>query len=168
VITVYRPRAGTSLDRHRLDPGEAIPTDALWIDLMGPTREEDQLVEAHLGIAIPTREEMQDIEPSSLLYVENGARYMTARILCHSDTATPKLTPVSFISTEKALVTVRYDDPRSFQIFSGRVAKPDACSAQPESVLDGLIEAIIDRAAEVLRQAGDSRMSSAISAATAI
>jgi magnesium transporter len=160
MIFIYRPRDGADpqnscLDRHMLSSGERIPADALWIDLMEPTQAEDVLVEAHLGVSIPTREEMQDIEPSSLLYAENGARYMTARILCRSDTSTPKLTPISFITTERALVTVRYDDPRSFQVFTARVGKPGTCGAQPESILDGLIEAVIDRAAEVLRLVGD-------------
>ena len=50
-----------------------------------------------VGIAVPTREEMQEIEVSSRLYVENGARYMTATLMCQSDTATPKTTPVTFI-----------------------------------------------------------------------
>ncbi len=144
-----------SLERHVLVPGEAINAAALWIDLIEPTRDEDRLVEEHLGISIPTRDEMQDIEPSSLLYSENSARYMTARILCHSDTETPKLVPISFILTEKALVTVRYDEPRSFQMFASRSIKPGGCGHQPEAVLDGLIETIIDRAAEVLRKVGD-------------
>jgi magnesium transporter len=160
MIVIYRARKGVTadqacLDRHMHETGQPIPADALWIDLLEPTREEDILVEEHLGIAIPTRDEMQDIEPSNLLYQENGARYMTARILCSSDTSTPKLTPISFITTDKALVTVRYDEPRSFLSFSNRVLKPGTCSAQPEAVLDGLIEAIIDRAAEVLRKVGD-------------
>ena len=38
------------------------------------------------GIAVPTREDMQEIEISSRLYIENGARYMTATLMCHSDT----------------------------------------------------------------------------------
>jgi magnesium transporter len=160
MITAYRLRqdsdkAGDCFDSRALDPHETIPTDALWIDLLEPTRAEDQLVESHLGVSIPTREEMQDIEPSSLLYAENGARYMTARILCRSDTSAPKLTAISFIVTERALVTVRYDEPRSFQLFSGRLSKPGTCTAAPEGVLDGLLEAIIDRAAEVLRKVGD-------------
>jgi magnesium transporter len=142
-------------ERRVLGPHETIPAGTLWIDLLEPTREEDLLVEAHMGIQIPTREEMQDIEPSSLLYTENGARYMTARILCRSDTQTPKLTPISFIVTDKALVTVRYDEPRSFTLFSNRIGKPGTCTLQPEAVLDGLLEAIIDRAAEVLRRVGD-------------
>jgi magnesium transporter len=98
---------------------------------------------------------MQDIEPSSLLYNENSARYMTARLLCSSDTETPKLVPVTFILTEKALVTVRYDEPRSFQMFANRAVKPGGCGHQPEAVLDGLIETIIDRAAEILGKVGD-------------
>ena len=53
---------------HVLPPGEPIPDDALWIDLIEPTREEDRLVERHLSIEIPTKEEMADIEPSEILY----------------------------------------------------------------------------------------------------
>lgn len=143
------------LERHLLQKGETLPVGSLWIDLIEPTKDEDRLVEQHLAIEIPTRAEMQDIEPSSLLYAENGARYMTARILCHSDTESPKLVPITFILTDKALVTVRYDEPRSFQMFANRSIKPGGCGHQPEAVLDGLIETIIDRAAEILRKVGD-------------
>ncbi len=132
-----------------------LPRDANWIDLVEPTREEDRLVEEHLGIAIPTRAEMSELEPSSLLYTEDGARFMTARILCHSDTESPKLVPISFILTDRCLVTVRYDEPRSFHMFVSRATKPGGCGHQPEAVLDGLIETIIDRAAEILRRVGD-------------
>jgi magnesium transporter len=162
MIIIHEPRMtglgpdGDAFDKRLLDQGAPIPKGAVWIDLVGPTREEDRLVEDHLGIEIPTREEMQDIEPSSLLYAENGARYMTARIICASDTPVPKLTAISFILTEKTLVTVRYDEPRSFQLFANRIGKPGVCAHQPEAVLDGLIEAIIDRAAEVLRKVGDN------------
>jgi magnesium transporter len=160
MIIIYRPRTERPaqedcLDRQVITAGQAIPDNVLWFDLFEPTREEDRLVEEHLGIEIPTRDEMQDIEPSNLLYQEGGARYMTARILCRSDTQTPKLTPISFIITDRALVTVRYDEPRSFVLYSNRILKPGTCSAMPEAVLDGLLEAIIDRAAEVLRKVGD-------------
>ena len=62
-----------------------------------------RLVEQLLGIAVPTREEMQEIEVSSRLYTENGARYMTATLMCQSDTATPKTTPVTFILSSHRL-----------------------------------------------------------------
>jgi magnesium transporter len=79
---------------------------------------------------------------------------MTARILCQSETETPKLVDVSFILTDRALVTVRYDEPRSFSMFMSRAVKPGGCGHQPEAVLDGLIETIIDRAAEILGGVG--------------
>jgi magnesium transporter len=161
MIIVHRPGDKSPggeqgyLERHVQLPGEVICPEALWIDLIEPTRDEDHLVEARLSIEIPTRDEMRDIEPSSLLYSENGARYMTARILCHSDTEAPKLVPISFILTDKVLVTVRYDEPRSFQMFANRAIKPGGCGHQPEAVLDGLVETVIDRAAEILRKVGD-------------
>lgn len=159
MILIHRPAGhstapGECLDRYSLQPGEPIPEDTLWIDMIEPTREEDRLVERHLNIEIPTREEMADIEPSEILYNENNARYMTARVLCSSDTDAPKLIDVSFILTDRALVTVRYGEPRSFSMFMARAVKPGGCRHQPEAVLDGLVETIIDRAAEILASVG--------------
>ena len=37
----------------------------LWVDLLNPTPDEDRYVERFVGVSIPTREEMQEIEVSS-------------------------------------------------------------------------------------------------------
>src|SRR5471032_732261 len=113
MLSVYVPH-GTSLERTTVEPGDTPADAAVWLDLVTPTVQEDRLTEQFLGIAIPTREEMQEIEVSSRLYVENGTRYMTATLMCQSDTATPKTTPVTFILSGHRLATVRYDDPRPF------------------------------------------------------
>jgi Mg2+ and Co2+ transporter CorA len=63
----------------------ALPDNAVWIDLDKPTAAEDPAVERLAGIAVPTREDMQEIEISSRLYIENGARYMTASLMCAAD-----------------------------------------------------------------------------------
>ncbi len=86
MLSVYVPH-GTTLERIAVEPGSPPPDNAVWIDMVTPTVQEDKLVEQMLGIAVPTREEMQEIEVSSRLYVENGARYMTATLMCQSDTA---------------------------------------------------------------------------------
>lgn len=143
------------LETHVQSATEPLPLDAVWIDLMEPTREEDHRVEQHIGIAIPTRDDMNDLEPSEILYAENGARYMTARVISAVDTDRPRLAAVSFILTSKSLVTVRYDQPRPFAQFASRAMRPGGCAPTPEAVLAGLIEAIIDRSAEVLRQVGE-------------
>jgi magnesium transporter len=149
------PEYGDRLIHRTLTKDEPIPKGSVWIDLLNPSSPEDKKVETHLGISIPTREEMHDLEPSEIIYTENGAHYMTARIICQSETNVPILADVTFILTEAALVTVRYDEPGAFGIFLNRVAKPGGCGMEPEAVMEGLFEAVVDRAAEVLRGVGD-------------
>src|SRR6201991_663727 len=134
MLSAYIPR-GTSLERVVVEENAAIPEGAVWFDLVTPTITEDKLLERLLGIAVPTREEMQEIEVSSRLYLENGARYMTATLMYQSDTATPKTTAVTFILTEHRLVTVRYDDPRPFAIVEHRLARSCGPKVSGESVL---------------------------------
>ncbi|HEY1475238.1 MAG TPA: magnesium transporter CorA family protein [Pseudolabrys sp.] len=153
MLSVYVPR-GTSLERIPVEHGQSPPETAVWIDLVTPTVQEDKLVEALLGIAVPTREEMQEIEVSSRLYIENGGRYMTATLMCASDTATPKTTPVTFILSAHRLVTVRYDDPRPFAIVEHKLARACPPKVSGESVLMDLLDAVIDRAADIQERIG--------------
>ena len=137
-----------------IEPAAEIPDGSIWFDLVTPTQGEDKLVERMLGIAVPTREEMQEIEVSSRLYVENGARYMTATLMCQSETAVPKTTPVTFILAGHKLITVRYDEPRPFMLVSNKLARSCPISISGETILMDLLDAIIDRAADILERAG--------------
>src|SRR5215471_10203813 len=153
MLSVYVPR-GNSLERRPVESTEEIPEGAVWLDLVTPTQPEDKQVERALGIAVPTREEMQEIEVTSRLYVENGARYMTATLMCQSETDAPKTTAVTFILAGHRLITVRYDEPRPFTIVGiklGRVCSPTATG---ESVMMELLDAVIDRAADILERIG--------------
>jgi magnesium transporter len=153
MLSVFIPR-GTALERKVVDEAGPIPDGAVWFDLVMPTVAEDKLLEATLGIAIPTREEMQEIEISSRLYVENGARYMTATLMYQSETATPKTTAVTFILADHRLVTVRYDEPRPFTLIGTKLARQCAPTVSGESIMMDLLDAVIDRAADILERAG--------------
>lgn len=153
MLTVYIPR-GTALERHVVSEDGPIPEGAVWFDLVTPTQAEDKLLERTLGIAVPTREEMQEIEVSSRLYVENAARYMTATLMCQSETATPKTTAVTFILTGHKLVTVRYDEPRPFTLIGNKLARQCTPAVSGETILMDLLDAVIDRAADILERAG--------------
>ena len=144
MLSVYVPH-GTSLERIVVEPGAALPDEAVWIDLVSPTVAEDKLVEKLLGIAVPTREEMQEIEVSSRLYVENGARYMTASLMCAADTESPRISPVTFILSDHRLVTVRYDLPKPFALVEHKLARSAAPGINGETVLLELLDAVIDR-----------------------
>jgi magnesium transporter len=153
MLWVYVPR-GTSLDRISVTSDADIPDSAVWFDLVNPNSQEDKMVERRVGIAVPTREEMQEIEVTSRLYVENGARYMTATLMCQSDTDTPKTTPVTFILSGHRLITVRYDEPRPFMIVGNKLARTCSPAVNGESVLMDLLDAVIDRAADILERIG--------------
>jgi magnesium transporter len=153
MLAAYVPN-GHSLERRDIVSGDEVPDNAVWLDLVNPAPGEDKLIERLLGIAVPTREEMQEIEVSSRLYVENHARYMTATLMCNSDTATPKTTAVTFILSGHRLVTVRYDDPRPFMIVGNKLARNCPANVTGETVLIDLLDAVIDRAADILERIG--------------
>lgn len=127
---------------------------AVWLDLVNPDRDEEKTVEALLGLDVPTREEMEEIEISSRLYIEGGATYMTAILPAHSDGDNPEMSPVSFVLTPDRLVTVRYHEPRAFVSFPPRAQRTGFEMHHAESVLVALLEAIVDRLADILEHAG--------------
>jgi magnesium transporter len=128
--------------------------NAVWLDLLDPTREEEALAEKVIGTNVPTREEMQEIEPSSRLYERNGAAVMTMSVLYGIDRGRPSTDPISFILTARHLVTVRYTDPRPFVAFVQHAHADEQLTTDPVTVLVRLLDAIIDREADELENAG--------------
>lgn len=140
----------------RLYPVEEITQrldGVVWIDLSDPTGEEEAMVEAHLSVDIPTREEMEEIEISSRLYYEEGNAFMTATVPAKTDTDNLQMAPVTFVLSGDCLITIRYHEPRAFQTFMQRVEKTNLGCSNGESVLVALLEAIVDRLADVLERA---------------
>jgi magnesium transporter len=126
--------------------------DVVWVDLLNPTREEELAVEAALGLQLPTPEEMAHLEPSSRLYQEDGATFMTATLLTHTTEAAPATAPVTFVLAKGLLVTLRYDQLRAFSIFADRARDGEVSSGT--SALLGLLEAIVERLAQILDGTG--------------
>jgi len=153
MLSAYVP-SGSSLRKLDEVSLDALPAESVWIDLKSPTTGEDKAVERLVGIEIPTREDMQEIEISSRLYIENGARYMTATLMCASDSSSPRTTPVSFILTDHRLVTVRYDEPKPFPLIAAKLARTCPSNISGDSILIDLLDAVIDRNADILERAG--------------
>ncbi|MFO1352289.1 MAG: magnesium transporter CorA family protein [Gammaproteobacteria bacterium] len=132
----------------------SLPAQAVWFDLYQPTRAEEVLVEKVLGAEMPTREEMQEIEASSRLYQENGVHYMTATVMAKADTPHPESAAITFILARQRLVTLRYVEPRPFRTFSAYIERQPAQCASGATAMIGLLEAIIDRLADILERVG--------------
>lgn len=127
---------------------DALPPDALWVDLNEVSREEETLVEARLGVEIPTRAEMQEIEASSRLYRQGNVVYMTATLLIKTETEMPETTPVTFIFCKERMITLRYGEPWSFRTFGQRAPKSGITTA--EMALLTLQDITVERLADLL------------------
>jgi len=155
MIRVYR--AGrTACELSTVDPADwTMPPKTLWIDLINPTREEDAAVEKALGLSVPTREEMAELEASSRVYRENGVTYATADLITNGDDALPGLEPVTFVLTDGPLVTVRYTDPRPFAMLIDKLAREPALCTSGVDMFLNLMEAVIDRSSNILSANGN-------------
>jgi magnesium transporter len=120
---------------------------------MQPTAAEDRATEAFIGASLPTREEAAEIEFSSRFYVEDGAVFMTATVLTGVDQGQPILVPFTIVVAGDArIATLRYDDIRGLRQFLARAGKPGNHCASVPAIFLGLIEAVVDRTADVLEK----------------
>jgi magnesium transporter len=152
MLRAYGPNCdGSIVDAAK---GQRIPDDATWIDMEEPTRDEDRLVEECVRVLVPTREDMKEIEPSSRLYEENGALYMTLSVLYGVEDGEPAVDPIGFVLTSGRLVTVRYVTPKPVRSFEAHARRDHSIVCDPLTALYSLLDSIIDRMADELELVG--------------
>jgi magnesium transporter len=149
MLTIYESN-GKILNVH--ERSADLTGDCVWIDLVQPTPDEVRFVEEELGIEVPTRAEMREIEPSNRFYQENGAYFMTATVLYNIEAPSPSVTPVTFILAGDRLVTLRYAQPKAFPLYLQRVEKGDAPCATGAFIMSGILEALIHRMADLIER----------------
>jgi magnesium transporter len=153
MITFYLA-GGEAIVPADLDACPDLAQRAVWIDLLEPTRQEELAVEKSISAEVPTREEMQQLELSRRLYLENDALFMTANVLTRADSSHPESSGITFILAGERLVTVRYTDPRAFQMFAAHRRSHPGHHDTALTVLEGLLDAIVERLADVLEATG--------------
>ncbi len=145
---IYSTRTANILE---VDTGPVLlEDDVIWLDLLHPTMEEEAGYEAQLSIDLPLREELKSIEPSSRLYRDNGALYMTATVVSKTTGGLSEASAIGFILHDNRLVTIRYSEPKAFDIFGSYIMRHPHDFQSGASILAALLEAIVDRAAEVM------------------
>lgn len=153
MLSAYGTENGCLIEFPQAGASAVVP-GTVWLDLVEPTAEEEAAVEAALGIDIPTREELAEIELSSRLYQEDGAAFMTANLIRRGDNDEPESSPVTFIIKDNTLVTIRYHHPQAFPAYVKRAMKPQTTAMTGWGILISLLEAVVDRAADHLERAG--------------
>lgn len=150
MITTYHATAGGV----STGGADGVAQGALWIDLLEPSAEEVALVEARTGLTLPTRDRMQEIEASSRLSRHGDALSMTVPVLTGASGFEPRNSAVTFILSGGLLVTLRHDTPRAIATFAAALPSSLPAPVNGGDVLLGLVEAIVDRMADVLQDLG--------------
>jgi magnesium transporter len=149
VLTIYRDEGGAVRTSTDLE----LPPGVIWLDLLDPTDEERSFVESRAKIRVPSKEALSEIEASSRLIVERGVVYLSTPIVARGDTEDAYLSPAGFILWPKLLVTVRYTPLSTFDTVAAQIHS-DETLASSTGVFTALLEAIVDRGADVLERLG--------------
>lgn len=152
MIALY-DNAGTCLTKR--DAATDVRAETLWIDLLNPTPEEEAAIESALGIDIPTRAEMREIEASNRFYAENGAHFLTAFLIHGSDKDAVTTSNVTFILAAARLITVRYTESRAFSIVSDRACRTSETCRTAAELMMMLLETVVQRQADLIERLQD-------------
>lgn len=153
--TLTKIKGKLNIDKIELSSDSKIPENTVWLDLIEPSVEEERFINKALNIDAPTREEMDKIEVMSPFYKEDNAYFMTITAIHKINKDYPEGTAIIFILHARCLVTLRYARPRSFSGFSSRATRLPQLCANPETVFEGLVEALVNELADVLERTGN-------------
>ncbi len=153
MMTIYTVRDGRTVRHEGIPEPEAL-RQAVWIDLLSPSREEERAVQDALSLEMPTREEMQEIESSSRLYREEDTLFLTAPFLYGVDEGEFVSTAITFVINARCLITVRYATPKAFSAFASRALRMPGLLTSPDGTMLAQFEQVVDRLADVLERVG--------------
>ncbi len=122
--------------------------DILWIDLLSPTIKEQKAVEI-MEINLQTRQQVEEIESSSKYSETENA------IICNSNFFMPtgdsfSIEPVSFIIAEGVLVSVRFNEFRTFTESAKRLQMNYRAFPTGYHLLISILEVRIDFDADLV------------------
>jgi magnesium transporter len=121
----------------------------LWFDLLEPTNEERARVESKVGLKLPLRAELSEVESSSRVSEEDGVLFLNVPILSHARVLDETPAPIGFVLSKDVLVTIRYMPLRAFDAVAKKFSKNDAPGSSAE-VFAALVDEVVDLSADLL------------------
>jgi magnesium transporter len=137
------------------DPrSEPEAAEAIWLDLMDPTEDERKLVERATGLHVPGRAELSEIERSSRLTMRGNVLTLSTPIVSRIGTLDFTVSPLGFVLSRDRLLTVRFAALSALDSFANRMTEADEPPNSGIEAFVGILEAIVDRLADVLELVG--------------
>jgi len=147
MLKAYTCRNGTLMSVDASDPAGAI-----WFDLQDPTPEEYAQVTRETGLALPRHEDLTEIENSARLSADGPVLTLSMPIVTRVEEML-RSSACGFVLSPDRLVTLRFAPSKVFEGFAGQPHETGTPGeAQSAFIFAGLLEAIVDRQADVLEK----------------
>lgn len=127
---------------------------AVWLDLKQPTEAERHQAAQAIGLEVPTEAELSEIETSSRLRVRNGTLFLSSPAVVHADRLDAEVSPLGFVLSRERLLTIRFMPLRAIDTYAATFGTSDDAPVSSTGIFVGLLEAIVDRLADVLERVG--------------
>jgi magnesium transporter len=127
----------------------------IWIDLVSPDPSELEAAEVVVGVRLPTREALAEIESSSRVRERDGVLFMSAPSAAPPPAGEAPGAPIGFILSREHLATVRYLPLRGFDAVWQRLESGEDRPASSLEMFVELCEEIVDRLADALELLAD-------------
>lgn len=119
-----------------------------WIDVLAPSQEEYEQIEAALKIKVPLHHEMHQIEFSSRFYEENNALYLSA-VVVTKVAPMPESHVITFIITQSQLISLRFSNPNPIKTFIDQLDRHSRCPKDHIDILIELLDSLVGRVADI-------------------
>lgn len=149
--TATAPRGSLPSGR---DAQEELAEQAVWLDLVDPTESERTLIEGLTGMRVPTLAELSEIERSSRLAAHGQVLTLSTPMISRPPEGGYVVAPLGFVVSPEKLLTVRFQPMPALDTYAERIVQRGGHPPSGPAAFIGVLEAIVDRLADLLEQIG--------------
>jgi len=148
MISLYALQ-GKNLVRQEFNEGENLPKDILWIDLFNPTADERRQVSEAYSQALPSEQDVKEIEASSRFFRDDQGLHLRSYFLYQYPDRDENIT-VAFILNQGRIFTLRNEKLETFHSVKQMIAAGTLRISDSFDLLFSLFEIKVDRLADKL------------------
>jgi magnesium transporter len=125
---------------------------ASWLDLLDPTPGERSAAESECGVALPSRDDLNEVESSSRTAEDDGVLFMSVPMGSHGHAGDEAPSPIGFVLSRHLLVTIRYAPSRAFGNAAARFARCETGGSSTEAfaiLVEEMVGSTADRLEDI-------------------
>ncbi len=150
MITTFVLRDGR-LEQQQIGSIDELDQQALWIDLIQPTEEELVWVKQVYSQALPTPDEVVEIEASARFYQDEDGLHIHSYFLHDYEDRARNIT-VAFTLNQGRLFTLHDEDLLTFRVYRMRARRQAGLADDAMTIMLNLFEIKVERLADTLER----------------